>query len=203
MNWKLNDDLEVVRVRLAQNVRTFASSGTSGPFSTTAAGFAAIRDVIEPETSTNYETGLRFRGDTFEGLFAVYHVDFKDRLLGITAGTRHRRQSFGARQCRQREDQGRRSRLHVAAGGEPHAGSPRWRATTPSTRTTTSPRTRSGVQTVVPVKGKQVVDTPELLLKSELGYDNGTLLRARRCQLHGRSLLHLSQRRRRGLVHAC
>ena len=31
----------------------------------------------------------------------------------------------------------------------------------------------SGVPTVVPVSGKQVTDTPEMLVKSELAYDNG------------------------------
>lgn len=32
----------------------------------------------------------------------------------------------------------------------------------------------SGVATVVPVTGKQVTDAPEILLKSELAYDNGS-----------------------------
>ena len=32
----------------------------------------------------------------------------------------------------------------------------------------------AGVTRVVPVKGKQVTDTPEILLKSELTYDNGS-----------------------------
>jgi hypothetical protein len=31
----------------------------------------------------------------------------------------------------------------------------------------------SGVETVVPVAGKQVTDTPEILFKSQIAYDNG------------------------------
>ena len=60
VNWAISDELELF-TSVAKNVRAFASSGTSGPFSTTAAGFAAIRDVVEPETATNFEAGLRFR----------------------------------------------------------------------------------------------------------------------------------------------
>ena len=84
-NWSISDDLEWFG-SAARNVRAFASSGTSGPFSTTAAGFEAIRDVLEPETANNFETGLRFRGAAFEALVALYHVDFKDRLVGINTG---------------------------------------------------------------------------------------------------------------------
>ncbi len=65
-NWSISDDMEWFG-SAARNVRAFASSGTSGPFSTTAAGFEAIRDVLEPETANNYETGLRFRGAVVRG----------------------------------------------------------------------------------------------------------------------------------------
>ena len=93
-NWSISDDLEWFG-SAARNVRAFASSGTSGPFSTTAAGFEAIRDVLEPETANNFETGLRFRGAAFEALVALYHVDFKDRLVGINTA----RASSAIRRC--------------------------------------------------------------------------------------------------------
>ena len=51
----------------------------------------------------------------------------------------------------------------------------------------------AGVPTVVPVAGKQVTDTPEILFKSQIGYDNGSVLRARRREPHRRALLHLPQ----------
>ena len=86
LNWALSENLELF-TSVAENMRAFASSGTSGPFSTSAAGFAAIRDVVEPEKATNFEAGLRFRpSDAVEGLVALYNVDFEDRLLGIPQG---------------------------------------------------------------------------------------------------------------------
>jgi iron complex outermembrane recepter protein len=172
INWRLDDDLEWFASG-SKNVRAFASSGTSGPFSTTAAGFAAIRDVIEPETATNVETGLRFRAASLEGLVALYHVDFKDRLVGITQGP------------------GIVGNPSVLAnvGGVTTKGieaALTWRPTEQLTwfnslsyndskydddYTTTN---GAGVQTVVPVKGKRVVDTPEVLFKSELGFERGS-----------------------------
>lgn len=86
INWTINDSLGFF-TSAAKNVRAFASSGTSGPFGTTADGSAAIRDVVEPETATRFEAGLRFRAsNTVEGLVALFNVDFQDRLLGITQG---------------------------------------------------------------------------------------------------------------------
>jgi iron complex outermembrane receptor protein len=172
INWAITDELEIFASG-AQNVRTFASSGTSGPFSTSAAGFEAIRDVVEPETSTNLEAGLRFRGETLEGLIAVYHVDFQDRLLGITQGP---------------GIQGNPSVLANVGSVTTNGieGALTWRLMSnlnwftsvswndsqyADDYTTTN---SSGVPTVVPVSGKQVTDTPEILIKSELAYDNGS-----------------------------
>jgi len=70
----------------ARNMRAFVSSVTSGPFSTTQAGFNAIAGDLKPETSNTYEIGYRFQGGRFQGVLAAYYVDFQDRLLGITVG---------------------------------------------------------------------------------------------------------------------
>jgi iron complex outermembrane receptor protein len=166
-NWSISDDMEWFG-SVARNVRAFASSGTSGPFSTTAIGFEAIRDVLEPETANNYETGLRFRGAAFEALFAVYHVDFKDRLVGINTGP---------------GILGNPSVLanvgSVTTNGAEAALT--WRPMTSLTWFTSlswndseyDDNYTTGGTRVVAVKGKQVTDTPEILLKSELTYDNG------------------------------
>jgi iron complex outermembrane recepter protein len=171
-NWQLTDTLEWF-ASAANNVRAFASSGTSGPFSTTAAGFTAIRDVIEPETATNFETGVRLRVDAFDALLAVYHADFTDRLLGITQGP---------------GILGNPSVLanvgSVSTNGAEAALT--WRATTNLSWFSSlawndseyddnySVTNSAGVPTIVPVAGKQVTDAPELLFKSELAYDNGS-----------------------------
>ena len=171
LNWRLNDQLEAF-ASAAKNVRAFASSGTSGPFSTSAAGFNAIRDTLEPETSTNYEAGLRFGASSFNGLFTVYHVDFDDRLLGIP-------QCVGIVGCPSalaNVGSVRTNGVEAALAWRPLTNlswfnSLSWNDS--EFADDYSITDASGVRTVVPVSGKQVPDAPEILFKSELSYDNG------------------------------
>ncbi len=172
ITWAFNDNLEWFASG-AENVRAFASSGTSGPFSTTAAGFAAIRDVIEPETSTNYETGLRYGRESIEGLVAVYHVDFKNRLLGITQGPG----IVGNPSVLANVGSVKTDGVEAAITWRPGNyvtwfTSVAWNDSEYADDYTTT--NSSGAQTVVPVAGKQVTDTPEVLFKSEVAYDNGS-----------------------------
>jgi iron complex outermembrane receptor protein len=172
INWTLSGGKELF-ASAAENVRAFASSGTSGPFSTTAAGFAAIAATLEPETSTNYEAGVRFIGESLDALFAVYHVDFENRLLGIPRGP---------------GIVGNPSVLanvgSVSTNGVEAAFS--WRPMTNFSWFTSAAWNDSeyaddyavtdgaGVSTIVPVAGKQVTDAPELLIKSEFTYNDGS-----------------------------
>lgn len=83
--WAVDDSNEVFG-QAARNARAFVSANTAGPFSTTAAGFAAIKDTLQPETSDTFELGWRFRSATLEGSLTAYRVAFKDRLLAIQQG---------------------------------------------------------------------------------------------------------------------
>lgn len=69
-----------------QVTRAFTSSTTSGPFSTTQAGFDAIKGSLKPEESDTYEIGARFTDARFNGTIGVYYVNFRNRLLGISTG---------------------------------------------------------------------------------------------------------------------
>ncbi len=69
-----------------QVTRAFTSSTTSGPFSTTQAGFDAIRTTLKPEESDTYELGARYNDAGFNGVIGLYYVNFRNRLLGITTG---------------------------------------------------------------------------------------------------------------------
>ncbi|WP_448581097.1 TonB-dependent receptor [Thermaurantiacus sp.] len=70
-----------------ENRRAFTSAATGvSPFATTQAGFDAIRDTLAPETSKTLEGGWRFGFGELQGVLALYHVKFRDRLLGITTG---------------------------------------------------------------------------------------------------------------------
>jgi iron complex outermembrane receptor protein len=171
VNWSLTDQTELFAAA-SKNVRTFASSGTSGPFSTSAAGFAAIRDVVKPETAINVEGGVRFRGDTYEALLSAYHVDFKNRLLGITQGPGIVGNPAVLANVGSVSTRG----IEAALNWRPDS---RFNWFTSASYndsqydddyfTTNS----SGVSTRVPVSGKQVTDTPKVLLKSEVTYQSG------------------------------
>jgi iron complex outermembrane receptor protein len=173
LNWSLNDDLELF-TSVAKNVRTFASSGTSGPFSTSAAGFAAIRDVVEPELATNLEVGMRFRpAAALDGLVALYHVDFENRLLGIPQGPG----IVGNPAVLANVGSVKTSGVEAALNWRPMTNvswfsSLAWNDSEYDDDYTVT--NSAGVSTVVPVAGKQVTDTPELLLKSQIAYDNGS-----------------------------
>ncbi|MFL6578500.1 MAG: TonB-dependent receptor [Povalibacter sp.] len=171
--WNVNGQTEVFG-SAARNMRAFASSGTSGPFSTTAAGFNAIRDVLKPEKSTNYEAGLRWHGDTIEALAAVYHVDFDNRLLGITQGPGIQGNPSVLANVGSVKTNG----VETAIEWRPvqHLtwfSSVAWNESQFQGNYTVTQA--NGSQRVVPVDGKQVPDAPKFLIKSELGYDNGTL----------------------------
>jgi iron complex outermembrane receptor protein len=69
-----------------ENMRAFVSAVTSGPFSTTQAGFDAIKGTLKPETSKTVEGGLRYRQGSFQGSLAAYYVDFSNRQISISSG---------------------------------------------------------------------------------------------------------------------
>jgi len=69
-----------------QNQRAFTAAATSGPFATSAAGFTALRDRIEPEKTDTYEAGFRFGEGQLTGVIAGYLVNFSNRLLAVPQG---------------------------------------------------------------------------------------------------------------------
>jgi iron complex outermembrane receptor protein len=172
LNWAVGDNVELF-TSVAENIRTFASSGTSGPFSTTAAGFAAIRDVVEPEKATNFEAGLRFRSDdAIEGLVALYVVDFENRLLGIPQGPGIVGNPSVLANVGSVETTG----IETALNWRPMANFSWFTSLAFNDSEYADDYTvvdGAGVATVVPVSGKQVTDTPEMLVKSQVAYDNG------------------------------
>jgi iron complex outermembrane receptor protein len=69
-----------------QNQRAFTAAATTGPFATSAAGFAALRERIEPEKTETYEVGFRFGEGQLTGVIAGYLVNFTNRLLAVPQG---------------------------------------------------------------------------------------------------------------------
>jgi iron complex outermembrane receptor protein len=169
VDWTLNSDSEVFG-DIAKNVRTFVGSATAGPFSTSAAGFAAIRDSLEPETSTTVEAGWRFRGPSFDGVLTAYHVDFKDRLLAITQGPG----IVGNPSVLANVGNVKTNGVEAALTFKPIRSvswfnSVAWNSSEYDDDYSTVDA--NGAATVIPVSGMKVSDAPEFLLKSELAYD--------------------------------
>ncbi|TVV73853.1 TonB-dependent receptor [Sphingomonas solaris] len=91
--WDVTGD-EQIFVNAQKNIRQFQTSAAAGlsPFALgSQAAFELFRDQVKPETSWTYEAGLRtsrtfsFGPITgFQGQVSYYHVDFSNRLLGIS-----------------------------------------------------------------------------------------------------------------------
>ena len=102
----------------------------------------------------------------------MYHVDFKNRLLGITQGPG----IVGNPSVLANVGSVKTDGVEAAITWRPMTNfswftSVAWNDSQYADDYTTT--STSGAQTVVPVAGKQVTDTPEVLVKSEVSYDNG------------------------------
>ncbi len=84
--FRVTEDAELF-ANYTQNMRAQIAAATSGPYSTTQAGFDAIRGTLKPERSTTYEAGGRLRAGGFQASLAGYYVDFTNRLLAIPTGS--------------------------------------------------------------------------------------------------------------------
>ncbi|MBP2275799.1 TonB-dependent receptor [Sphingomonas sp. PL20] len=79
-------------VNAQKNIRQFQTSAAAGlsPFALGSQGaFDLFSSTVQPETSWTYEGGVRSHhqlggGLSIEGQLSVYHVDFSNRLLGIS-----------------------------------------------------------------------------------------------------------------------
>ncbi len=69
-----------------ENQRAFTAAATTGPFATSAAGFAVISSQLRPEKTNTFEAGFRFGQGNLSGVIAAYLVNFSNRLLSIPQG---------------------------------------------------------------------------------------------------------------------
>ncbi len=65
-----------------ENMGAFVSAATAGPFgSQSQAVVDYVAKTLKPESSKTFELGGRYRTERFQGVAAVYHVAFDNRLL--------------------------------------------------------------------------------------------------------------------------
>jgi len=69
-----------------ENQRAFVAAATTGPFATSAAGFAVISSQLKPEKTATFEGGFRFGEGQLRGVIAAYLVNFSNRLLAVPQG---------------------------------------------------------------------------------------------------------------------
>lgn len=164
--YKVSDKAELFG-GFTQVTRAFVSSATSGPFSTTQAGFnELLTRGLKPEESDTYELGARYNDPVFNGVIGVYYVNFRNRLLGVATGAGivgnpAILQNVGAV----------RSIGFEAAGDVRLGGGLSLFASYSYTDASYQDNVITPTATIL-TKGKTVVDTPKHLLRGEIAYDS-------------------------------
>ena len=167
--YAVNDKVELFG-GFTQVTRAFVSSTTSGPFSTTQAGFNAIRASLKPEESDTYELGARYNDPVFNGVIGVYYVNFRNRLLGITTGA-----GIVGNPAVLQNVGGVRSIGFEAAGDVRLGGGLTLFASYSYNDTTYQDNVLNALGAIIArTEDKTVVDTPKHMLRGEIAYDSDT-----------------------------
>ena len=171
VNYKVTPEAEVY-ASFSQSTEAFVSAFTAGPFSTTQAGFDAIKGKLRPEASDTFEIGARFKSGGLSATLGAYLVDFRNRLLGITTGAG----IVGNPVVLQNVGGVRSKGIEAAASyrlgnGFNAYASYSYNDATYRDDVIIPPAIVGGLPTVIPVRGKTAVDAPKHLAKAEIGYD--------------------------------
>lgn len=151
----------------SQSTQAFVAAGTTGPFSTTPAGFAAIQSSLKPQSSDTYEVGYRYGDGMFHGTLGAYWVNFHNRLLGVTSGAGIQGNPTILQNVGGVRSAGIEALLNANLGHGFGA--------TVSYSYNDSTYRNDVVQpdaTVVRTRGKTVVDAPRNMARAELNYDD-------------------------------
>jgi len=154
-----------------QATRAFASATTTGPFSTTQAGFDAIKGSLKPESSDTYELGARYNDGRFNGVIGVYLVNFHNRLLSAASGS----SIVGSPSVLQNVGAVRSVGFEAAGDIKLGAGFSLFASYSYTDATYQNDVYNVSGVLLAAIKGKTVVDSPRHLLRGELSYDSGPL----------------------------
>ncbi|QUT07040.1 TonB-dependent receptor [Sphingobium phenoxybenzoativorans] len=162
--FRVNDNAELF-ANYTENFRPFVSAATSGLFGVSQASFNASATNLKPETSKTIEGGARIRAGSFQGSLAAYYVDFKDRILSVQVGSPiegrpSELQNVGSVRSYGFEAAGTFTLMHGLSATASYAYND----------STYRDDVLNGV-TVVPLKGKTVVDSPKHIASGEIAYD--------------------------------
>jgi len=163
LNYALTKNDELF-ASVTQNMRAF-QPGVDGPFSQTQTAFNLGQANLKPETSTTLDTGYRFKRNDFVGSVAVYYTKFNDRLLSVATcagivGCPSTLVNVGSV-----ENKGIETALSYTVAKD---------VTWFNSFTYNDSKYKSNYvdgTTTVNIAGKQVVDAPKVMFKTELSYD--------------------------------
>jgi iron complex outermembrane recepter protein len=165
---KLGDNAEVF-AGFTQATRSYASATTTGPFSTNQTGFDAIRSTLKPETSDTYELGLRYNTPGFNGVAAVYLVNFQNRLLSAASGP----SIVGSPSVLQNVGSVRSVGFEAAGDVKLGGGLSLYASYSYTDATYRDDVFNVSGVLLAAIKGKTVIDTPKHMLRGEIAYDSG------------------------------
>ncbi|WP_267393776.1 MULTISPECIES: TonB-dependent receptor [unclassified Sphingomonas] len=155
-----------------ENMRAFVSSATTGPFSTTQAGFDAIRTTLKPERSKTAEGGIRFHAGGLQMSAAGYYVDFSNRLLAFANGAGIIGNPATLNNVGSVHSYGGEATVNYRLFGALSA-----LASYSYNHSTYQDDVLSAAGTVlVASKGRKIVDNPDHMAKGEIVYDDNTFL---------------------------
>jgi iron complex outermembrane receptor protein len=166
INWKITPNDEVF-ADVAKNLRSFQAGGPgygAAPFQMSQSVFDATKDHLHPETSWTEEVGYRMNRGPVNADISAYHVNFSDRLLGIS-------QCAGIVGCANAlANVGGVTSNGVEAAANWHVlPGLTWYNGISYDRSTYDDDVVSG-GTRYHISGKTVVDTPDLMYKTDIGY---------------------------------
>lgn len=85
--YKATPDFEIFG-GYTENMGAYVSAATSGPFSSlNQDNVNYVATKLKPESSKTFEGGARYRTDRFQGVAAIYHVAFDNRILAVQQGS--------------------------------------------------------------------------------------------------------------------
>jgi iron complex outermembrane receptor protein len=150
---------------LAQNMRAF-QPGVTGPFSQTQIAFNASKANLQPETSTTLDVGYRFKRDSLVGSVATYYAKFDDRQLSVAtcAGI------VGCPSTFVNVGKVETTGIEAAALWTMSKEWSLFNSFTYNNSKYKSDYLDNGK--IVAVSGKEVVDSPKLMFKTEVSYEN-------------------------------
>ncbi|MDO8177488.1 MAG: TonB-dependent receptor [Undibacterium sp.] len=163
VSYSLNKNDEIFS-SLSQNMRAY-QPGVNGPFSQTQVAFNLSAATIKPETSTSLDLGYRFKRDNFVGSIATYFTKFDDRLMQVAtcAGI------VGCPSTFVNVGKVETSGLEAAALWSMSKDWSLFNSLTYNNSQYKSNYLDNGK--TIAIAGKQVVDSPKLMFKTELSYE--------------------------------